>query len=93
MVCYKRANVNRRTFSKIRTDKTYHPSKKTVFAFAISLKLTYEETEHLLKSAGYTFTNSSKMDIIVEYYILNGIYDIFEINEALYEFDQPLLGV
>ena len=93
VVCYKRANVNRRTFSKIRTDKTYHPSKKTVFAFAISLKLTYEETEHLLKSAGYTFTNSSKMDIIVEYYILNGVYDIFEINEALYEFDQPLLGV
>lgn len=93
VVCYKRANVNRRTFSKIRTDKTYHPSKKTVFAFAISLKLTYEETERLLKSAGYTFTNSSKMDIIVEYYILNGIYDIFEINEALYEFDQPLLGV
>ena len=93
VVCFKRANVNRRTFSKIRTDKTYHPSKKTVFAFAISLKLTYEETEDLLKSAGYTFTNSSKMDIIVEYYILNGIYDIFEINEALYEFDQPLLGV
>ena len=93
VVCYKRANVNRRTFSKIRTDKTYHPSKKTVFAFAISLKLTYEETERLLKSAGYTFTNSSKMDIIVEYYILNGVYDIFEINEALYEFDQPLLGV
>ena len=46
-----------------------------------------------MKSAGYTFTYSSKMDIIVEYYILNGVYDIFEINEALYEFDQPLLGV
>ena len=93
VVCYKRANVNRRTFSKIRTDRTYHPSKKTVFAFAVSLKLTYEETEHLLNSAGYTFTNSSKMDIIVEYHILNGIYDIFEINNALFEFDQPLLGM
>ena len=91
--CYKGANVNRRTFSKIRTDPTYHPGKRTVFAFAISLKLSYEETEYLLNSAGYTFTRSSKLDIIVEYHILNGIYDIFEINNALYEFDQPLLGV
>ena len=90
--CYKRANVNRRTFSKIRTNRNYHPSKKTVFAFALSLKLNYEETEYLLKSAGYTFTNSSILDIIVEYHILNEIYDIFEVNNALFEFDQPLLG-
>ena len=91
--CYKRANVNRRTFSKIKTDKGYHPSKKTVFAFAISLELNYEETKYLLKTAGYAFSNSNKMDLIVEYFILKGCYDMYEINDALFSFGQPLLGL
>ena len=90
--CYKRANVSRKTFSKINTQKNYKPSKQTVLAFAVGLQLTLEETETLLRSAGFSLSRSYTADKIVEYFIRTGNYDIFEINAALYQYDQVLLG-
>lgn len=90
--CYKKALVDKRLFSKIRRNKNYQPSKPTAVAFAIALKLSMQETEELLRKAGYALSNASAFDIIISYFLEMGNYDIDVINEALLSYDQPLLG-
>ena len=89
---YKKANLDRRLFSKIRSNKGYMPSKRTVLALAIGLELSLDETNDLLKRAGFALSHSKVSDVIVEYFIVHGKYNIYEINEVLFRYDQPLLG-
>ena len=91
--CYKKANVSRQTWHKILSDEGYKPSKTTVIAFAIALKLDLNETKHLLETVGFALSKSNKFDIIIEYCIMHRIYDVLEINNVLFKYDQTLLGV
>jgi O-acetyl-ADP-ribose deacetylase (regulator of RNase III) len=89
---YKRANISKAHFSKIRSHKDYRPTKTTVLAFCVALHLNLDECDDLLEKAGFSLSNSSKLDLIVKYFITQKNFDIFEINKVLFEYDQTLLG-
>ncbi len=89
---YRRANMDRRLFSKIRSNPDYQPSKATVLALAVSLRLDLDRTLDLLRSAGYALSPASRRDRIVEYFLRTKNWNIFELNEALFAYDEPALG-
>ncbi len=89
---YRRANISRQLFSKIRSHADYRPTKPTAVALAMALGLTLPETQELLAHAGLTLSRSSRFDVIVEFYLSRGVHDVMTVNEALFAYDQPLLG-
>ena len=88
---YNKANIDRRLFSKIRSDENYHPSKETIIALASSLELSIKELEELLDSASYSLPKNNKFDLIIRFCFIEKIYDIFEINNLLHEYNCNLL--
>jgi O-acetyl-ADP-ribose deacetylase (regulator of RNase III) len=90
---YKKANVDRKLFSKIRSNADYQPSKITAISFAIALQLNFDETKDLMNRAGFALSHSFKFDIVIEYCIVHEIFDVFDINDILFNFGLPLLGV
>ena len=89
---YKKANLSKQHFSKIRNNPNYKPTKPTAIALALALELDLKQTKDLIGRAGYALTNSSKFDLIIRFFLEQGNYNVMEINIALYEFDQSLLG-
>lgn len=89
---YHKANLDRKLFSKIRKNIYYSPNKRTVIALALALELSVTETEELLKTAGFSLSNSSRADLIIRFSLENQIYDVFQVNEILYHYEEPLLG-
>ena len=89
---YKAAQVDRRLFSKIVSDREYKPAKDTCVAFALALRLTLGEAEDLLSRAGYTLSHSSKRDVVIEYFFKEHIYDLNDINDILYQLEQKVIG-
>ena len=88
----KKANVDRKLFSEIRNNMDYKPSKTTALAFAFALELDVDETKDFIGRAGFALSHSSKFDVIVKYFLVNRNYNVFELNEVLFAFDQPLIG-
>ena len=88
---YKRANLSRQHWSKIISHPDYQPTKRTVFALAVAMRLNIDETRDLLLAAGFALSPSHTFDLIIEYFINHRKYDIYEINEVLFRYEQPLL--
>ena len=89
--CYKKANLDRKLFSKIRSHEDYQPSRATALALGIALELPLSELQELLAKAGYTLSHARRADVIVEYFVKKGIYDIYKINQVLFDFEEPLI--
>ena len=89
---YKKANIDRKLFSKIRSIPGYHPSKGTAISLSLALKLNYDQTKDLIGRAGYALSDSNRFDLVIQYFIEENNYDIYEINQVLFHFDLPTLS-